>query len=192
MSAADTPDVWLVAGLGNPGSRYADTRHNVGWLALDALQPETPFREETKFEGFVARTEGAWLLKPTTFMNLSGVAVRSMADFYKIPRDRVLVVLDDAALPFGRLRIRPTGSAGSHNGLESVLLHFAAESVPRLRIGVGGPPEPVALHDHVLGKFTPGERELLPSVLDRAASAIRCILKNGLAAAMNEFNKEGS
>ncbi|MBU3665606.1 MAG: aminoacyl-tRNA hydrolase [Chthoniobacterales bacterium] len=192
MPAADTSSAWLVAGLGNPGARYEGTRHNVGWLALDALRPDPAFREEAKFEGFVARADGAWLLKPTTFMNLSGVAVRTMADFYKIPHGRVLVVFDDAALPFGRLRIRASGSAGSHNGLESVLLHFATESVPRLRIGVGAPPEPVALHDHVLGAFTPAERAELPSILDRAASAIRVILKNGLAAAMNEFNKEGS
>jgi PTH1 family peptidyl-tRNA hydrolase len=183
---------WLVAGLGNPGSRYAGTRHNVGWRALEALPPDGPFREEGKFEGEVARMEGAWLLKPTTFMNLSGVAVRAMADFYKIPHERVLVVLDDAALPFGRLRVRPGGSAGSHNGLESVLTHFSTEAVPRLRIGVGGPSGPVALHDHVLGPFTAAEEEELGSVLVRAAEAIRAVVKKGLAAAMNEFNKEAS
>jgi PTH1 family peptidyl-tRNA hydrolase len=182
---------WLVAGLGNPGARYGRTRHNIGWLALDALRPDEPFREEARFEGAVARVEGAWLLKPSTYMNLSGVAVRALADFYKIPHERVLVVLDDTALPFGRLRIRPSGSAGSHNGLESVLTHFATEAVPRLRIGVGAPPPPVSLHDHVLGRFTPDEEGALGSVLDRAAEAIRAILKNGLAAAMNEFNKEG-
>jgi peptidyl-tRNA hydrolase, PTH1 family len=182
---------WLVAGLGNPGSRYSRTRHNIGWRVLDALEPEEPFREEGRFEGAVARIPGAWLLKPTTFMNLSGVAVRAMADFYKIPHERVLVVLDDAALPFGRLRIRPGGSAGSHNGLESVLTHFSTEAVPRLRIGVGTPPEPVALHDHVLGLFTPAEEENLAPILARAAEAICAVLKNGLAAAMNGFNKEG-
>jgi peptidyl-tRNA hydrolase, PTH1 family len=190
VDAAAAP-TWLVAGLGNPGSRYKRTRHNIGWRVLDALQPDEPFREEGRFEGEVARMPGAWLLKPTTFMNLSGVAVRAMADFYKIPHERVLVVFDDAALPFGRLRIRPSGSAGSHNGLESVLTHFATEAVPRLRIGVGAPPAPVALHDHVLGLFTSAEEEDLPPVLGRAAEAIRAVLKNGLAAAMNEFNKEG-
>ena len=143
---------WLVAGLGNPGSRYVRTRHNIAWRVLDALRPEEPFREEGRFEGAVARMPGAWLLKPTTFMNLSGVAVRAMADFYKIPAEHVLIVLDDVALPFGRLRIRPGGSAGSHNGLESVLTHFSTEAVPRLRIGVGTPPEPVALHDHVVAE----------------------------------------
>lgn len=183
---------WLVAGLGNPGTRHAWTRHNIGWLALDALPPDGSFREEARFEGAVARTDGAWLLKPTTFMNLSGLAVRAMADFYKIPHERVLVVLDDTALPFGRLRIRPSGSAGSHNGLESVLTHLATVAVPRLRIGVGAPPPPVSLHDHVLGRFTAGEEAELPPVLDRAAEAIRTVLKKGLAAAMNEFNKEGS
>lgn len=181
---------WLVVGLGNPGPRYALTRHNAGWLALDALAGSEPFREEAKFDGHVARVGDAWLLKPSTFMNLSGVAARALADFYKIPRDRVLVVLDDAALPFGRLRIRPAGSAGSHNGLASVLAHFASEAVPRLRIGVGAPVPPIALHDHVLGSFTRGEEAELPAILERAAEAIRDILKNGLAAAMNEFNKE--
>ena len=184
------PAQWLVAGLGNPGRRYAHTRHNAGWRALDALRPEWPFHEEERFEGAVSRIDGAWLLKPSTLMNLSGVAVRTMADFYKIPRERVLVVLDDAALPFGRLRLRAGGSAGSHNGLESVLTHFAAESVPRLRIGIGEPVPPVILHDHVLAAFTAEEEEALPPVLDRAAEAIRFVVKNGLAAAMNEFNKD--
>lgn len=180
---------WLVAGLGNPGPRYARTRHNIGWLALDALAAE-PFREEKRFEGEVSRAEGAWLIKPTTFMNLSGVAVRATADFYKIPHQRVLVVLDEAALPFGRLRLRPSGSAGSHNGLESVLVHFATEDVPRLRIGIGSPPPPMALSDYVLAPFAADEAGVLAAVLDRTAQAIRSVLKNGLAAAMNEFNKE--
>jgi peptidyl-tRNA hydrolase, PTH1 family len=180
---------WLVAGLGNPGARYARTRHNIGWLALDALATE-PFREEKRFDGEVARCDGAWLIKPTTFMNLSGVAVRALADFYKVPHDRVLVVLDDAALPFGRLRIRPSGSAGSHNGLESIVVHFVTQEVPRLRIGIGAPPPPMALHDYVLAPFGPDEEGALKAVLDRSAEAIRVILKNGLAAAMNEFNKE--
>jgi PTH1 family peptidyl-tRNA hydrolase len=184
------PPTWLVAGLGNPGPRYARTRHNIGWLALDELAGE-PFREEKRFEGALSRGEHAWLLKPTTFMNLSGVAVRAVADFYKIPHDRVLVVLDDAALPFGRLRIRPAGSSGSHNGLESVLVHFATEDIPRLRIGIGSPTPPMTLHDHVLAPFTPEEQEPLAAVLERCAQAIRAILKNGLAAAMNEFNKGG-
>ncbi|MBJ7259216.1 MAG: aminoacyl-tRNA hydrolase [Chthoniobacterales bacterium] len=181
---------WLVAGLGNPGARYARTRHNIGWLALDALA-SAPFREERRFEGGLSRIEGAWLLKPSTFMNLSGVAVRAVADFYQIPHDRVLVVLDDAALPFGRLRLRASGSAGSHNGLESVLTHFSTDAVPRLRLGIGAPPPPVSLHDHVLASFAPAEEADLAALTDRAAQAVRCILKKGLAAAMNEFNKEG-
>ena len=181
---------WLVAGLGNPGARYVRTRHNIGWLALDALATE-PFREEKRFDVEVSRIDGAWLIKPTTFMNLSGLSVRAMADFYKIPHQNVLVVLDDAALPFGRLRIRPSGSAGSHNGLESILVHFATEEVPRLRIGIGAPLPPMALHDYVLAPFAPEEEGALATTLDRSAEAIRVILKNGLAAAMNEFNKEG-
>ena len=183
---------WLVAGLGNPGSRYQRTRHNIGWAVLDRLEPAEPFREMAKFEGAVTRMPGAWLLKPTTFMNLSGLSIRAMADFYKIPHQQVLVVLDDTALPLGRLRIRPGGSAGSHNGLASALTHFSTEAVPRLRLGVGQPPPPVSIHDHVLGKFTPEEEEDLGPILDRAAQSICSIVKNGLAVAMNEFNKGGS
>jgi PTH1 family peptidyl-tRNA hydrolase len=136
--------------------------------------------------------ESGWLLKPTTFMNLSGVAVRTVSDFFKIPRERILVVLDDAALPFGRLRIRGAGSSGSHNGLASVLAHFSSEAVPRLRVGVGGPVPPMELQDHVLGRFSPEEQADLPEITARAAQAIGVIAKNGLAAAMNEFNKGGS
>lgn len=187
----DAAPTWLVAGLGNPGARYVRTRHNIGWRVLDTVAAGAEFREEGKFEGAVARVPGAWLLKPFTFMNLSGVSVRAMADYYKIPRERVLVVLDDAALPFGRLRLRPRGGDGSHNGMASVLMHFATEEVPRLRIGVGAPPPPVGLHDHVLGPFTPAEEEELGVVLERSAKAVQMVLKKGLAAAMNEFNKEG-
>lgn len=181
---------WLVAGLGNPGSRYARTRHNIGWRVLDALADE-PFHAEPRFEGHVSRTDGAWLIKPSTFMNLSGTAVHALAAFYKIPHERILVVLDDAALPFGRLRIRARGSAGSHNGLDSILTRFATPNIPRLRIGIGEPPPPVSLHDHVLTPFTPAEEGDLPDVIARSTDAIRRILKNGLAVAMNEFNKGG-
>lgn len=185
------PALWLVAGLGNPGTRYARTRHNIGFRVLDALRPEQPFSEEKRFEGWVSKIPSAWLLKPTTFMNNSGVAVRAMADFYKIPYERILVVFDDAALPFGKLRLRPGGGPGSHNGLESVIVHGGTEAIPRLRLGIGNPPPPVSLHDHVLGFFTPDEEGELPTFLDRAAEAIRGILKNGLVITMNEFNKGG-
>jgi len=181
---------WLVAGLGNPGSRYARTRHNIGWRVLDALASE-PFRPEPRFEGDVSRSPDAWIIKPSTFMNLSGTAVHAIAAFYKIPHERVLVILDDAALPFGRLRIRPHGSAGSHNGLASVLVHFATQDIPRLRIGIGEPPPPITLHDHVLSPFTPAEEKALPDIIALSTDAIRQILKNGLAVAMNEFNKGG-
>lgn len=186
---SDAP-AWLVAGLGNPGARYARTRHNIGWLVLDILADE-PFRSEARFEGEVARMAGAWLFKPLTFMNLSGQAVRAMSDYYKIPPERVLIVLDDAALPFGHLRIRPGGSAGSHNGLDSVLTHFGTRDIPRLRAGIGAPPPPMELRDYVLSRFPAAEESELPAFLSRAAEAIRHILKNGLAPAMNEFNKGG-
>ncbi len=183
--------LWLVAGLGNPGTAYLRTRHNIGWLALDGLAAGRDFRPQSRFHGSLVRVEDALLLKPETFMNLSGQAVRAVADFHKIPAERILVVLDEAALDFGRLRLRRQGSGGGHNGLLSVIEHLGTQSFPRLRLGIGAPPTPVSLHDHVLGRFTPAETEALPAFLARAVEAIDCVVKNGLACAMNRFNTAG-
>ena len=191
MEIAKLPTFRLVAGLGNPGRQYAGTRHNVGFMILDELASRagTTFRHESKWDAEVASTEGVWFLKPSSFMNLSGVPVRAFADFYKLPHDSVLVVLDDVALPLGRLRFRRNGGSGGHNGLQSVLNHFGTESVPRLRVGIGASEGSAGLTGHVLGTFAPAEKPLVERAITRAADAITTAQSAGLEAAMNQFNQ---
>jgi PTH1 family peptidyl-tRNA hydrolase len=179
----------LVAGLGNPGREYQRTRHNVGFMVLDRLAADARLRWE-----FSAKWNAGWaksdviLVKPATFMNRSGEAVVALASFYKIAAEEVLVVLDDFALPLGRLRLRSQGSSGGHNGLESVFEHFGTESVPRLRVGIGAAPAQGAT-DYVLGRFFEEEQPLLDNAIRRAAEAVKCAIDKGLIAAMNLFNQ---
>ncbi len=178
----------LVAGLGNPGREYARTRHNVGFLVADALARRTgsAFAHEPKWNADVARAGEVTFMKPMTFMNLSGESVGDFCRFYKIEPEHALVILDDAALPLGRLRLRGSGSDGGHNGLESVLMHLGSERVPRLRIGIGGAKD--SLVGHVLGKFSAEEQSILEQTVNRAADAVEFAQANGLEAAMNQFN----
>ncbi len=180
----------LIVGLGNPGRQYADTRHNAGFLVLDELarRVATEFRFEPKWDAEVAQCGGRLLMKPQTFMNLSGAAVGNYARYYRLELSEVLVVLDDVAFPLGELRMRKTGSAGGHNGLESVLMHMGTEAIPRLRFGIGGANG--SLHDHVLGKFQAEERETLQASVGRAADAIEYANAHGLEAAMNIYNQK--
>ncbi len=179
----------LVAGLGNPGREYQRTRHNVGFMVLDRLAADARLRWE-----FSAKWNAGWAksdviqVKPATFMNRSGEAVVALAGFYKIAAEEVLVVLDDFALPLGRLRLRSQGSSGGHNGLESVFEHFGTESVPRLRVGIGAAPAQGAT-DYVLGRFFEEEQPLLDNAIRRAAEAVKCAIDKGLIAAMNLFNQ---
>jgi peptidyl-tRNA hydrolase, PTH1 family len=179
----------LIVGLGNPGRQYAGTRHNVGFLVVDELARRcaVTFRYEPKWEADVALCGGRMLMKPRTFMNLSGEAVENYARDQEIDHSHVLVVLDDAAIPLGEIRLRPSGSAGGHNGLESVLMHFATEAVPRLRFGIGSASG--ALVDHVLGKFDPTELPALEASVSRAVEAAEYASAHGLEAAMNRYNK---
>lgn len=183
------PTFRLIVGLGNPGREYSATRHNAGFMVLDrvAALSGAAFRAEKKWKADVAPSGDTWLCKPQTFMNLSGESVGAMARFHKIAPAQVLVVLDDMALPLGRLRIREKGSAGGHNGLQSILDHLGTRDVPRLRVGIGaaGPGEATG---HVLGRFAVDERPLLDQALDRAVEAIRFAQDHGLPAAMNRFN----
>lgn len=181
----------LVAGLGNPGRQYAGTRHNAGFLVVDELarRAAAPFRFESKWDAEVAECGGRLLMKPQTFMNLSGESVGNYARYRRLDPSEVLVVIDDAALPFGDLRFRRSGSAGGHNGLESVLVHLGTESVPRLRFGIGGA-APGALHEHVLGKFLPEELPALEAAVSRAADAVEHANAHGLEAAMNTYNQK--
>jgi len=184
----------LVVGLGNPGLEYRETRHNLGFLVIDELarrwQVEDQWRE--RFEALVTRAglgdDSVHLAKPVTFMNLSGAAVAGLAGFYKIEPADVFVVIDDAALPLGRLRARREGSAGGHNGLKSVIQHLGTQAFPRMRVGVGRGDDRRDLSDHVLGRFETGEREIVSAAVLRAADATEMFLREGIERAMGAFN----
>lgn len=184
----DAPPFRLIVGLGNPGREYVDTRHNVGFAVLDRIagRERATWTRERRWQAEVARAGPVQLCKPLTYMNLSGQAVKSVASFYKIPPAETLIVLDDLALPLGKLRVRPEGSSGGHNGLKSLIEHLGTQNFPRLRIGIGSATGDVV--DHVLGRFALDEREPLEQSLARAMEAIDCAQTRGLAAAMNAFN----
>lgn len=184
----EPPCFRLVVGLGNPGREYADTRHNVGFMLVDLLatRERATWQRERRWQADLARAGAVHLCKPLTYMNLSGQSVRAVADFYKIEPGQVLIVLDDFALPLGKLRFRPGGSSGGHNGLKSVAEHLGTQSVPRLRIGIGGASGDTV--DHVLGRFALAEREPLEQSLERAVEAVDFAQNRGLEAAMNHYN----
>ncbi|MEP7014918.1 MAG: aminoacyl-tRNA hydrolase [Verrucomicrobiota bacterium] len=188
--AGTTPQIRLIAGLGNPGSEYAGTRHNIGFMVLDqmGIQSGSAWEKSAKWEALSAKNGGALLVKPMSFMNRSGHPLFAIAQFYKIAAAEMLVVLDDMALPLGRIRIRTGGGAGGHNGLESVIMQFGTEEIPRLRIGIGQPP-PQGSVDYVLGRFFEEERPVVRSAIDSAVEAVKCAIDNGLDSAMNKFNK---
>jgi peptidyl-tRNA hydrolase, PTH1 family len=180
----------IIVGLGNPGRQYAGTRHNAGFMILDELAARAGavFRHESKWDAEVASAGGALFCKPSSYMNLSGAPVRALVDFYKYHPADVLVILDDAALPLGKLRIRRSGSAGGHNGLQSVMNHLGTEQVARLRVGIGGA-EGRDMADHVLSRFAADEEPVLKRVIERAADAVEFAQKSGIEAAMNQFNQ---
>lgn len=179
----------LVVGLGNPGREYANTRHNIGFMLVErmAARAGAQFRLEKPWKTEWTRVDDLLLCKPLTYMNLSGEAVRQISQFYKIEPAETLVVLDDLALPLGKLRLRGAGSAGGHNGLRSIIQHLGTSDVPRLRFGIGAS-QPGETVNHVLGRFTPEEQEPVTEALERAEAAVRAVQGQGLAAAMNAFN----
>ncbi|MEN9470345.1 MAG: aminoacyl-tRNA hydrolase [Terrimicrobiaceae bacterium] len=180
----------LVACLGNPGPQYRNTRHNIGFLVADELARRSvaDFSFQSQWNSETAKVGGRTLMKPQTFMNLSGEAVGDFAKYYKIPSEQVLVILDDTALPLGTIRLRKSGTAGGHNGLDSVLVHLGTEKVPRLRVGIGRPGD-TALHDHVLGMFEKDEMPAVAESVTRASDAFEFANAHGMDAAMNQFNQ---
>ena len=188
------PVEWLVVGLGNPGPKYDWTRHNMGFLVIDELAEREKIPvQKLKFKALtntaVIGDQSVLLMKPTTYMNLSGGAVGEAARFYKIPPERILVISDDVALPQGKLRIRRSGSAGGHNGLKDIIAHLGGDGFPRIKVGVGGKPHPDSdMADWVLGKFTGQDKKVMEEAIQRAADAVEELLKNGVDQAMSRYN----
>lgn len=183
----------LLVGLGNPGPQYRDTRHNAGFMVADALAARwgvDQWREQHRALTASVRVgaEAVLLAKPMTFMNLSGEAVTGLARFYRVEPADVLVIVDEVALPLGRLRARPEGSAGGHNGLKSVIQHLGTTAFPRLRVGVGRGDARRDLADHVLGRFEPSERAEVEAAVLRAAEAAETFVSDGIGRVMNAFN----
>ncbi|MGL4875324.1 MAG: aminoacyl-tRNA hydrolase [Clostridium sp.] len=183
--------MFLIVGLGNIGEKYNNTRHNIGFDAIDAIAKmynisvnRKKFKGEYG-EGFIGG-EKTIIIKPTTFMNLSGECLREVMDFYKISNEDILVIYDDISLDVGKIRIREKGSAGGHNGIKSIISHLGTDVFSRIKIGVGGPKDD--LIKHVLGNFSKIDREILEETLDVVAKASETIIKEDTKTAMNKFN----
>ncbi|MGI5970522.1 MAG: aminoacyl-tRNA hydrolase [Oscillospiraceae bacterium] len=185
---------YLVVFLGNPGRKFENSRHNAGFMTADLLSKRRGFKiDKLKFRSLCCRAKlggkSVVLMKPQTYMNLSGQAVGEAARYYRIPPERVIVVFDDMTLLPGRLRIRRDGSAGGHNGIKSIIEALGTDGFPRIKIGVGGPPHPdFDAADWVLGDFNSTEREIMENAFLRAGEALECILEYGIERAMNEYN----
>ncbi len=187
--------MYLVAGLGNPEKKYDNTRHNIGFDAIDLLSDKLGITlTKTKFkavygDGYLG-SEKLILAKPQTYMNLSGESIGEIVSFYKIPNENIIIIHDDISLDIGRLRIREKGSAGGHNGLKSIIAHLGGDDFCRIKIGVGAPKhEDYDLVDFVLGSFSDEERKILVPVLDNTAKAVQSIIKEDAQKAMNKYNK---
>ncbi len=188
------PVGWIVVFLGNPGTKYDKTRHNAGFMTADKCERATGARiTRVRFRALTDQTrvgeETVLLMKPQTYMNLSGEAVGEAAKFYKVPPERVLVVSDDVSLPTGKLRIRAKGSAGGHNGLKSIIQHLGTDAFPRVKIGVGAPPHPdYDMADWVLGRFTGKDAQDMDAACARAWEAVEAVITQGTEKAMSQYN----
>ena len=187
-------NLYIVIGLGNPGTKYENTRHNVGFNTIDLLSSKYGIKVsklkhkalhgEGKIEG-----ERVILVKPQTFMNLSGESVREIIEWYKVPLKNMILIVDDIDLAVGKVRIRSKGSAGTHNGMRSILYHIQSEDFPRIRIGIGRPPEGWDLADFVLSRFTEEERKEVNESITNAATAVTSIISTDVESTMNKYNK---
>lgn len=187
-------EAWLIVGLGNPGKDYTHTRHNAGFRALDILSQKLNCKvDKGKFQGMYGQTKYGdkklYLLKPLTYMNLSGQSVLQLSAYFHIPPERIIVLFDDISLPPGRLRVRPNGSAGGHNGIKSIISQVGSQEFPRVKIGVGAKPSADRdLADWVLSPFSAQEEKALAFSLDKAADAALTIVEKGIYEAANLYN----
>lgn len=194
MFASNKGENWLIVGLGNPGKEYERSRHNTGWRALDILAERLNCKiDKAKFQGMYGQTvyngHKVFLLKPLTYMNLSGRSVLQLSAYFNIPPERIIVLFDDISLAPGRLRIRGNGSAGGHNGIKSIILELGSQDFPRVKIGVGAKPNPeYDLAAWVLGTFSAKEEKDLLFALDNAASAALMMIDKDIAEAANRYN----
>ncbi len=188
--------MFLIAGLGNPGKEYENTRHNIGYMALDAYADAYGIDVNSrKFKAFagkgMAEGEKVILIKPLTYMNLSGEAIREACEYYKIdPEEELIVIFDDIALPVGNLRVRPKGSAGGHNGIKNIIACLGTENFKRIRIGVGEKPSRMDLADYVLGHFTKEDMEAEKEACKNAIEAVNMLMAGKTEEAMNKFNRK--
>ena len=185
---------WLLVCLGNPGKEYANTRHNIGFMAADALERRTGVKfNKLKYRALTGEVtlggQRVLVVKPQTYMNLSGEAVKLAGGFYKIPPERILVLYDDVSLPLGKLRIRGSGSAGGHNGIKNIIAHLGTDAFPRIKVGVGAPEGADRdLVDWVIGNFTQSQRKVVDEAIGKALDAAACVIEYGVSEAQNRFN----
>ncbi len=183
----------VIVGLGNPGNKYENTRHNVGFRVIDILSQKHGIKvDRLRHKALIGdgsiKEERVLLVKPQTFMNLSGECVRDIVEWYKLPAENIIVIYDDVDLPVGTVRIRPKGSSGTHNGMKSVIYQLQSDEFPRIRIGIGKAPEGWDLADYVLSRFGGNESEMIGKSIEKAADAVTAMITDGVAAAMNLYN----
>ncbi len=187
------PVTHIVAGLGNPGAKYAQTRHNAGFMALDYIEEKYNFKtNKVKFKSLVGETtfagKSVLFMRPQTFMNLSGEAIREAADFYKVPSDNIIIIYDDVSFDPGTMRIKRKGSAGGHNGIKNIILQLDTDVFPRIKLGVGIKPKEYDMVDWVLGKMPPDTHKDFFATLEKTPEALELIISGNLDKAMNQFN----
>jgi PTH1 family peptidyl-tRNA hydrolase len=183
-------DLRLVAGLGNPGLQYRETRHNVGFMVIDCMAGKkgVTFSRSAAWGSELGKWGDILLIKPLSYMNRTGEVISRFAHYFKVQPEEILVVVDDVALPLGRLRLRPAGSDGGHNGLKSIIVHLG-EAFMRLRVGVGPSSDAERLSDHVLSEFDRSEKPTIERAIERAAEAVEHVARDGIASAMNNYNR---
>ena len=186
-------NIFVIAGLGNPGSKYDNTRHNVGFDTIDLLASKhgikvSKLKHKALMGDGLIKNERVLLVKPQTFMNLSGESVRELVEWFKVPPDKLILIYDDVDLPLGKVRIRPNGSSGTHNGMRSVIYQLQSDEFPRIRIGINRAPEGWELADYVLSRFNADERKIINESISNAADAAAAIVSSGVNTAMNLYN----